>query len=201
MEIIEVTTLKNGTVRVCLVGGVRFCLYKKEAAAYSLQEGKFLSEEDWQEIRSEILLMRAKKRALYLLQKMDRTEKQLRDKLRETDYPEDIIEEAIDYVSSFHYIDDDRYAANYVHYHQEKKSKTQLKLDLMRRGISSEQIEHAFEEELTVTSEELIKNWLIKKQYDPNHCDDGQRRKLYQFLLRKGFRSEEILHCMRLEEC
>lgn len=201
MEIIEVTPLKNGRVRIRLEGGLSFLLYKKEAAIYEFQEGAFLPEEDWLEIRSEILVKRAKKRALYLLQKMDRTEKQLRDKLRENEYPEDIIDEAIAYVESFHYIDDDRYAANYVHFHQDKKSKRQLQMDLMQRGISQEQIEQAFEEELTVTSEELIKGWLMKKHYDPTEADDTQRRRIYQFLLRKGFKSEEIMRCMRLEEC
>lgn len=201
MEIIEVTTLKNGRVRVHLEDGTRFCLYKKEVAIYSLKEGEFLSEEDWAEIRTEILLKRAKKRAMHLLEKMDRTEKQLRDKLREGEYPEDIIEEAIGYVASYHYVDDDRYAANYVHYQQNRKSKSQLKMDLLQRGVSATQIERAFDEELTVTPEELIQSWLSKKHYDPNTADDSQRRRVYQFLLRKGFKSDEIMRCMRLEEC
>lgn len=201
MEIKEITQIKNGRVRIRLEGGLSFLLYKKEAATFQLQEGDFLSEEAWTEIRNEILLKRAKKRALYLLQKMDRTEKQLRDKLHEGEYPEDVVNEAIAYVESFHYIDDDRYAANYVHFHQDKKSKRQLQMDLMQRGVSAEQIEHAFEEELTVTAEELIKNWLLKKHYDPAEADDTQRRRIYQFLLRKGFKSEEIMRCMRLEEC
>ena len=116
MEIIEVTQLKNGRVRIRLEGGLSFLLYKREAARYAFEEGGYLTEEDWLEVRNEILVKRAKKRVMYLLQKQDRTEKQLRDKLRENGYSEDIIEEAIDYVMSYHYVDDERYAANYVHF-------------------------------------------------------------------------------------
>lgn len=199
MEIIEVTQLKNGRVRIRLEGGLSFLLYKREAARYAFEEGGYLTEEDWLEVRNEILVKRAKKRVMYLLQKQDRTEKQLRDKLRENGYSEDIIEEAIDYVMSYHYVDDERYAANYVHFNQERKSKTQLKVDLMQRGVSTEQIEQALEEELTVTSEELIHRWLTKKHYDASTADDSARRKMYQFLLRKGFRADEIMRCMRIE--
>lgn len=199
MEIREIHQYKNGRVRVSLEGGISFLLYKKEAASFDLREGGFLSEEDWLQIRNEILMKRAKKRAMYLLQKMDRTEKQLRDKLRENEYPEDVIDAAIAYVASFHYIDDERYAANYVHCYQNKKSKMQLKIDLLQRGITNEDMEHAFEEELTTSPEELIKGWLIKKHYNSETADEGERRRVYQFLLRKGFRSEEIMRCMKLE--
>ena len=199
MEIKEITQYKNGRVRIRLEGGLTFLLYKKESAKYDFKEGDFLSEEVWQEIRQEILVKRAKKRALYLLQKMDRTRKQLWDKLRENEYPEDVIEEALAYVESFHYIDDGRYAANYVHYHQDKKSKKQLQMDLRQRGISQEDMEEALEQELTISSEELIHNWLLKKHYDPATADDGERRRVYQFLLRKGFYSDEIIRCMKVE--
>lgn len=199
MEIIEITQLKNGRVRIRLEGGLSFLLYKKEVAMFRLEEGAFLSEEEWFTIRNEILVKRAKKRAMYLLQKQDRTEKQLRDKLREGEYSDDVIEEAITYVASYHYIDDERYAANYVHFNQGKKSKTQLKMDLIQRGVSTERIEHAFAEELTVSEEELIHRWLEKKHYDPSQSDEKERRRMYQFLVRKGFRTDEIMRCMQMD--
>lgn len=64
---------------------------------------------------------------LYLLRSMDRTEQQLRQKLKEGDYPEEIIDIAIAYVQKLHYQDDRRYASNYVDYRKKNKSRLQLK--------------------------------------------------------------------------
>ena len=50
--------------------------------------------------------LEAKKKAMSLLKYMDRTEWQLRDKLSLKGFSEGAIEEAIEYVKSFHYLDD-----------------------------------------------------------------------------------------------
>ena len=63
---------------------------------------------------------------------MDRTEHQLREKLRASEYPEEVIEEAIEYVKSFHYIDDERYAETFTRYKKEKMSRQQIKQKLYR---------------------------------------------------------------------
>ena len=54
---------------------------------------------------------------------MDRTEHQLRVKLKEQDFNEQEIDEAVRYVESYHYIDDARYAANYIELKAEYKSR------------------------------------------------------------------------------
>lgn len=200
MLIEEITVMKNGKVKIRLEDHIEFLLYKSEAGKFRLEEGDDLSKEQWLNIKTEILQKRAQKRAMHLLVKMDRSEKQLRDKLEEGMYPADVIDAAVDYVKSYHYIDDERYARNMIRYQQEKKSRLQIKTDLLRKGISSEIIDHAMEEEYQVSSEELILKLLEKKGYEPESADDTQRRRVYNFLLRKGFRSDEISRCMRLRQ-
>ena len=56
--------------------------------------------------------------AMNLLTARDYTEKQLRDKLNKREYSSDEIQAAIDYVKSFHYVDDIRYAENYLEYYK-----------------------------------------------------------------------------------
>ena len=56
--------------------------------------------------------LEAKKKAMSLLKYMDRTEWQLRDKLSLKGFSEGAIGEAIEYVKSFHYLDDYRYAVH-----------------------------------------------------------------------------------------
>ena len=53
----------------------------------------------------EMKLKQAKAKALRLLEHMDRTEHQLRVKLKEQDFSEQEIDEAVRYVESYHYID------------------------------------------------------------------------------------------------
>lgn len=175
-----------------------FVLYKGEVRKLALKEGEELPTEVYEEIRSEILIKRARKRAMFLLEKMDRTESQLRDKLRQGFYAEDIIEDAISYVKGYHYIDDIRYARTYVRCQKERKSKRQIKVDLLQKGVDREVIDSAIEAEYETESEqELILKWIEKRHYSIENSDIKEKQKMYQFLMRKGFRSEDILHILQ----
>ena len=56
----------------------------------------------------------ARRKALRLLEHMDRTEKGLRDKLTQSGFSETVSEDAIAYVKDYGYINDQRYAFNYI---------------------------------------------------------------------------------------
>lgn len=141
--------------------------------------------------------IRAKKRALYLLERMDRTEQQLREKLKSSDYPEEVIEEAIEYVKSFHYLDDERYAENFTRYKKENMSRQQIKQKLMLKGVSKDIIQNAIEEEYDVDESIHIRNILEKKHFSYETADEGEFRHVYGYLLRRGFRSNDILKEMK----
>lgn len=144
--------------------------------------------------------IRAKKRALHLLERMDRTEHQLREKLRASEYPEEVIEEAIEYVKSFHYIDDERYAETFTRYKKEKMSRQQIKQKLMLKGVSREIISNAIEDEYDVDETVHIRSILKKKHYAADVSDEGEFRRVYNYLLRRGFRSSDILKEMKCVE-
>ena len=54
------------------------------------------------------ILRRAKLRAIHLLEYRDRTEKDMRRKLQQGDYPPEVIDKTIEYLKSYGYIDDKR---------------------------------------------------------------------------------------------
>ena len=143
------------------------------------------------------LSIRAKKRALHLLERMDRTEQQLREKLMASEYPEEVVEEAIAYVKSFHYIDDERYAQNFTRYKKDKMSRSQIKQKLMTKGVARDIIQIAIEEEYDTDECEHIRRLLEKKHFDGSSKDDGEFRRVYNYLLRRGFRSNDILKEMK----
>lgn len=197
MQVVQIEELDKKRVRIVLEDGTCFPLYKGEKRRYELRENEELSEEQFQEIRQEILIKRARRRTMHLLEKMDRTESQLRMKLRQGCYPEDVIEDAIAYVKSYHYLDDLRYAQNYVRSQKERKSQRKIQMELAGKGVSREVIQQAVEEEYQQEKEqELILKWMEKRHYSARTADLKEKRKMYQFLLRRGFRSNDILHVL-----
>lgn len=197
MQIAQIVELDKKRVKICLEDGTSFPVYKGEKRRYGLEEGGTLSKELLQEIRSEILIKRARNRTMHLLERMDRTESQLRFKLSQGCYPEDVIEDAIEYVKSYHYLDDLRYAQNYVRNQKEKKSRQAIQMNLLGKGIAKHFVEQALEEEYDQDREqELILKWVEKKQYSSQQADIKEKHRMYQFLIRKGFHSSDILHVL-----
>ena len=192
MEVISLVKLTKGRAKICLQGGTDFVLYKKEYESYGIEEGADLSEADYNQIVSEILIPRCKKRALHLLEKQDRSEKNLRDKLKEEGYPEEIIDIAIDYINDYGYLDDARMAASHIRFYQDSRSKLRLKQDLIGKGISSEVIDRVLEEEYTCDESELIEKLIMKKHYDKENATYEERAKMFRFLAGRGFSSDSI---------
>lgn len=185
--------LQKGKYKVCLDSGESFILYRGEMRGLGLCEGYTLTEDVYRHILTEVIGKRAKKRALYLLEKMDRTESQLRGKLAESEYPQKCIDDAVAYAYKFHYLDDLRYARNYIRYSQDKLSRQQIKQKLMVKGVSKEKIDTALDEEYSNDEHSQIRKLLEKKHYEGQGKDTVEFRKTYHYLLRRGFKSSDIL--------
>jgi len=178
---------------------ISFVLYNKEISGYSLAEGCELTEGTYREILNGILMKRAKLRAMHLLQKMDRTEQQLRQKLNEGGYPDEVVESAVAYVRKFHYVDDRRYAQNYVDTRKGVKSRRQIQQELRQKGIAADTTQAVLEEYEQEQEREAILAWMRKKKYSAEQASLEERRKMYNFLLRKGFHMGEILSCLHVD--
>lgn len=178
-----------------------FLLCKGELSRYHLVIGKIIEEETYQEIRTEVILKRAKLRAMHLLSDMDRTESGLRTKLRQGHYTEDIIDQAIAYVKSFGYIEDTNYAIRYIQSRQNVKSKKEIYAGLCQKGVSRERIEAAMELAYETKDETpAIEAILRKKRYNSAEATDVEREKIYAYLMRKGFRYEEIRQVIQVSD-
>lgn len=203
MEELQITAVlpqEKGRALVQFDNGMKVLLYKGEIRRLSLKEGEYISEMLYEKILKEIVGMRAKKRAMHLLERMDRTESQLSEKLRQNGYPGICIEEALAYVKSYHYIDDTRYAENYVRFHQQKKSRQRLKMDLYAKGIDKAIIEDVLEKTFSSDEQEKIRQLLEKRHFDYGRSDRKEQQKTYQFLMRRGFKSSDILQVMKAEK-
>ena len=181
-----------------------FVLYKGEIVQYKLKTEEAIEESIYETIRKEILPKRAKKRCLNLLQKKSYTEYKLREKLIEGLYTQDIIDEAIDYVKSFHYVNDYDYACQYIFYHKETESRRKIEEKLSLKGIDRDILNQAFqdsyeEEEQQEIELQQAKKLLEKKNYNAETMDWKEKQKVYAFLARKGISSTIIQQAMSIQ--
>ena len=195
--------LGKGRYRVAFDNGVSCILYRSEAAQLSIEVQCSLTDENYDYLINEIVGKRAKKRAMHILEQMDRTEHQLREKLAKGEYPQECIDSAVEYVKKYRYLDDERFASSYVRYHQEKLSRQQLSVKLSQKGVSKDIIAEALEMEYEADDGEKIRNLLSKRHFDPDNTDKQENNKIYQYILRRGFKSSDILKEMRVfsENC
>ena len=150
----------------------------------------------------ELLPRRAKLRAMNLLQLRDYTEKQLRDKLLGGGYPESVADQAVEYVKSFRYIDDLRYAGDYLAAFAGRKSLRRMEQDLQQRGVSKDIIEQAAADWQQDGGQDELRMacaLLEKKHYDKDSCDRKQQQRLYNFLAYRGFSGEIIRKALQTE--
>lgn len=203
MIVTQISLISKSRYRVYLDGQFAFVLYKGELRQFQIKENQELSEDVYRHIMTQILPKRAKLRSMNLLQSKDYTRKQLEDKLEQGEYPAECIKEAIDYVESYGYIDDGRYARDFIEYNLQNKSQKRIETDLMRRGIAKDMIRKAFDEleDLGVEQDELtmICELLNKKKYCANTATRQEQQKMYGFLYRKGFHSDAISKALLLD--
>ena len=114
MLVTQIEELDKKRNKIYLDHEFAFVIYKGELFQYNIKEGEELSQNDYNEIRNILLPRRAKLRLMNLLKTKDYTRKQLIDKLIQSCYPNYIIENAIKYMESYNYINDVRYAENYI---------------------------------------------------------------------------------------
>ncbi len=204
--ITEIVSYDNRRNRVTLdYGEVTFLLYKGECRKAGLklteetyaadgQEPIEISDESYRDIMDNILLPRAKKRIMYYLKNADKTRQQIKRKLKEGYYPDEIIEDVFIFLDRYGFANDERYTESFVEELRCSKSKREISMKLMQRGISrsesSEIIAGISDEDESFACERAI----IKKY--PKGLKPNDRRNAYAYLARRGFAYDVIEHAV-----
>ena len=169
-------------------GEVTFLLYKGECR--QRLKGTELSEEDYRGILEEILVPRAKKRVLYYMKNADKTRHQIREKLRQGLYPEEVIGQVMDFLDKYGFADDRNYAENYLGELRGRYSRREIEARLCKRGLPREEIRLQLES-LTQEDEEEACGRALGARY-PRGAAPEERQKAWQYLCRKGYGAEVI---------
>ncbi len=191
--------------KIILDTGESFVLYKGELRLLRLKENGELPVENYNQIMKTVLPKRAKLRCLNLLKSKSYTEYQLKKKLSDGGYPEAVIDEAIEYIKSFGYINDKDYAVDYIKYHMEQHSRKEIYLKLSKKGIQKETLDNAFnevygsyreaKEDSSFSELELIIKTLKKRGFTGTESYED-RQKTLAYFYRRGFEMDMVYKAM-----
>ncbi len=171
--------------------GEGFYLYPSEIKRTRLQDGDMIEEEEFEKLRNEYAVPRAKKRLLHCLAKRDCTEYELRDKLKKSLNDSISIDAAMAYARDHGYIDDERFAREYLDLKKEKKSYRQIQRKLRYKGVS-EDVVHTVFEEAGEQTEEDIRPLVLKYVRKFPAMDWEAKLKTYRHFSRKGYAPDVV---------
>ncbi len=186
MVITKLERIRGQQLRVYLNDEAVFCLRQEDLTDYPLQEGQELDETLRSRIYAELLARRAKLKCLEMLERSDRTSMELRRTLKRAEFPEEVVQAAIDYAKECRYLDDRRYANHYVERNAGRKSRREMKAALMQKGISDEEMEDAFSQCTAEAEEELVRHWIRKRHFDPDSAAREERIRFMAAMARHG---------------
>lgn len=204
MRITEIRYISKNKADIYIDYEKAFFLYKSEINKNNIKEDYEISKEDYEYILNDIILKRAKKKALNLLIKMDRTENEIRSKLKNHGYTEETINKTIDYINSYNYINDENYTRNYINYKKDSLSKQQIGFNLKNKGISKEVMDEIFSEIYSNEEDdpEIIGiNKLISKRVKYiKELTNEDKQKLISYIYRKGYNIDKIKKAIECHE-
>ena len=194
MKVTKLNPIAKNRIQVVFEDDFSFVLYKGEVRSFKIVEGEELSDSSYREIIEKVLPKRATLRAMNLLKVRPYTVSGLTQKLHEGGYPDSAVSAAIEYVSSYHYLDDLQYAIDYINTYKDRKSCQRIMQDLKLKGISKADIENAlaeeWDDEAANLEEEQIRSFLKKKGFDSETSTYEEKAKILSSLYRKGFSVE-----------
>lgn len=143
---------------------------------------------------SDIVKM-AKLRAVHLLEYMDRTERDMRRKLQQGNYPPEVIDETIEYLKYYGYIDDKRYASRYLSLRLGGKGHRRLFMELRQKGVSMSLVQEAWDElcrDEDTDERVSIRKIIEKKVGEQTRLPRKEYQRLLNYLARRGFSWEDV---------
>jgi len=181
-------------------------IHEEVLITYGLRTGDILSDEILDNIRSSEEFVQAKEKAIAILSRRMRSEKELWDKLRIKEFHPEIINKVIIHLRDRGFLDDTRYAMTYTNHILSRKpaGKALLQRELRLKGISqvitkdtiNKRLTDGDEDELALTA---AQQFLKRHQSMNNKNDDKARKqKLCSFLARRGFSWQTIYRVLRL---
>lgn len=165
-----------------------FGVYEAEILArHCLKTGQSFDDQFFEDLKIENGDYACFNRGLSLLEKSMKSEKMLKDYLREKGYPKACIEKAVNKLSEYGYIDDQAFCENYINSYSSSKSKRKLKYDLLSKGIKEDIIDEKLKNLLNEDLERGKLQLLAEKYMKNKEFDLKNKQKFYNHFAGKGY--------------
>jgi regulatory protein len=187
----------DGRYNIFLDGEFSFSLDQSQLVELRLRKGQELSESEVRTLMAESDFGKNYLRALDLISRRLRSEREIRDYGFKKHWSEQNIERVVKRLYEHGYLNDEKFAAAFMRSKAatQNKSLRQLKLALRRKGISQEIITAAIAAEENYSEAESLKKLIQKKR---SRYDDP--KKLVAYLVRQGYNYDDVKLALDEEE-
>lgn len=167
-----------------------------------LREGTMLSSEELAEARVAGERPLAMSRALNTLGYRARAEGELRERLGRAGYAPETVDAVVRRLEELGYLDDEEFARETARGKARKYGPRRIIEELRRSGVAEEVARGAVEEEFEERSEYGLALEAARRRYNTGEGSDAIARRVYGFLVRRGYSAEicaEVARLYRLE--
>lgn len=165
-----------------------FGLSEEDLIYFNIKQYQEITEQRYNYIMEYVIYTKAKDKAYRFLGYKSRTEKELKEKLMQELYPEEIIERIIELFKRYNYINDETYAKGHINNRIKFKpmSKKMMRYELIKKGVDNEIIDNTLEK-CTINEINMAVELLHKKLKNKKYIDRKEKERAYNYLLRRGF--------------
>lgn len=160
---------------------------------HHLKQGQEIDENMFIEIKEESDRLTCFSKALNYISSRLKTEKQMKDYLYQKGYSYNCINEAIEKLKSYGYLNDEYFAKTYVELLGKNKGKKYIKQQLFLKGVKNDIVDKLEICDDDSACIQVCQKWLKNKQLPLGQKD---KEKLYRFLLSRGFEYETIKYAI-----
>ncbi len=137
--------------------------------------------------------MDCREQAVRLIAVKDRTEKEMRDRLAQKGFGPDEIDETVEFLKNYKYIDDAEYARRYAADGVNLKGwgPGRIRTELLRRGISRETVDQTLEQ-MEADPREQIDLIMERRFSNSDLSNRNERNRIFGYFARRGYNSHDI---------
>ena len=192
---IEVQKRNKDRVNIYLDNEYAFSISMELVYKESLKPKMEIDVERLKDIADKEGYLKCKNTALRIIERSFKTEKEMRDKLKEKEYTDNQIEKTIEFLREYNFINDESYVKAYINDKLASRGRQKIKYDLIKKGVDRNLID----EKLSCIDSDDEKNTafnLAKKKYNSIKKSESDTYKLsgklYRFLMSKGYNYELV---------
>lgn len=191
MEILTLKKDKLHLTKISLSNGEDVLIDNDVCALHCLKKGDILTEQKLCDLIFQSQYERAKSRAVWYLDRKDRTSKDLYNKLCQAGFDKNAVAKVIARLIEVGLIDDRRFAQNYAERLTIANiSKREALQKLLQKGVTYDMAKEVLQG-LDADEGEQI-NALIERKYRSKLLAENGAQKVYAALIRKGFSYEAV---------